>query len=200
MKTHKNKKPRNSNDILPPLWTYLPTGIQLIEGEHPAMLSDEALLKDVVLDFGRSSGPGGQHRNRKATSCTATHKPSDFSGEATERRRQSENRKLAISRLRRTLAIHLRRSIDKDSYRLSELWEARRQGTLFAINPKHRDYPHILAEVLDILFAFNFDQIAASTLAQISSTQLLKIIAHDKAAFTWFNDQRKDCGLQPLKA
>lgn len=200
MRTHKNKKPRSVSDLLPPLSAYQPNGIQFIEGEHPAMLSDEALLKTVVLDFGRSSGPGGQHRNRKATSCTATHVPSDYTGEATERRRQSENRKLAISRLRRTLAIHLRRTIEHHSYQISELWESRRQGDQFAINPKHRDYPHILAEALDLIFSYEFDIRAAAQRAQISSSQLLKIIAHDKAAFTWFNDQRKERGLQPLKS
>jgi hypothetical protein len=162
------------------------------------MLSDEALLKDVTLDFGRTGGPGGQHRNRKATSCTATHVPSDYSGKATERRRQSENRKLAISRLRRTLAIHLRRTISLDAYAASALWEERRQGDQFAINPKHRDYPHVLAEALDIIFSCEFDQPTAAAVLHISSSQLLKIVSHEKAALTWLNDQRKERGYSPL--
>ena len=112
MNTNHKKKASRNNDLLPPLSAFQQTTHSMIEGEHPAMLSEDELLKNVLLDFGRSSGPGGQHRNRKATACTAVHIPTDISGEATERRRQSENRKMAISRLRRTLAILLRRNID----------------------------------------------------------------------------------------
>ena len=171
----------------------------MIEGEHPATLSEETLLNDVTLDFGRSSGPGGQHRNRKATACTATHIPSDLSGEATERRRQSENRKMAISRLRRTLAILLRRELDTETYAISELWESRRQGDRLPISPKHVEYPAILAETLDVLLACNFDMNQTSSILQISNTQILKIVSGDKAAITWFNDQRKEHDLKPLK-
>ena len=183
---------------MPPLSAFEQTGYKMIEGDHPAMISDEALLKDVALDFGRTGGPGGQHRNRKATSCTATHVPSDYSGKATERRRQSENRKLAFSRLRRTLAIHLRRTVTLDGYVPSELWKTRRQGTQFPINPKHSDYPHVLAEALDIIFASEFNQSTAADALLISSSQLLKIVSHEKAALTWLNDQRKERGLSPL--
>ena len=195
MKTHKNK----SNDFLPPLSAFEPTGHRIIEGDHPAMLDDEALLKHVMLDFGRSSGPGGQHRNRKATACTATHTPTDISGEATERRRQSENRKMAISRLRRTLAIQLRRKLALDTYKCTELWEGRRSGEQLAINPKHRDYPCILAEALDVIFTSEFNMNGAATTLQISATQLLKIVAHDNDALKWLNDERKECGLSVLK-
>lgn len=198
MNTQNKKQASRANDWIPPLSAFEQTGCKMIEGDHPAMLNDEALLKDVIFDFGRTGGPGGQHRNRKATSCTATHMSSDYSGKAAERRRQSENRKLAFSRLRRTLAIHLRRTITLDDYVPSKLWEERRQGDQFAINPKHRDYPHILAETLDIIFASDFNQTTAAETLLISSSQLLKIVSHEKAALKWLNDQRKERGLSPL--
>ena len=199
MKMHKNKKTARPNDFLPPLSAFEQIGHRIIEGDHPAMLDDETLLKDVIFDFGRSSGPGGQHRNRKATACTATHMPTDISGEASERRRQSENRKMSISRLRRTLAIRLRRDISLEQFVSTPLWEERRSGNQLAINPKHRDYPCILAEALDVAFASEFDMRIAADTAQISSTQLLKIITHEPAAFVWLNEQRKERGLSALK-
>ncbi len=199
MKTHKNKKTARSKDLLPTLSAFEQTNHRLIEGTHPSMLDEEQLLKDVICDFGRTGGPGGQHRNRKATACTATHLPTDISGEASERRRQSENRKMAISRLRRTLAIRLRRNISISTYTVSELWESRRTGEQFAINPKHRDYPCILAEALDVVFVYEFDMKAAAEKLQISATQLLKIVAHDSAALTWLNEQRKERGLSALR-
>ena len=171
----------------------------MICGEHPASLSEDLFLQDVSLDFGRNSGPGGQHRNRKATACTATHIPSDLSGEATERRRQSENRKMAINRLRRTLAILLRRELSIDSYATSKLWESRRQGDRLPINPKHSEYPAILAEVLDVLLACEFNMQQASTILLISNTQILKVVAGDKAALAWLNDQRKERDLTQLR-
>ncbi len=200
MNTHPKKKASRANDLMPPISAFQQTTHSMIDGEHPSMLTEECLLKDVVLDFGRSSGPGGQHRNRKATACTATHIPSDISGEATERRRQSENRKMAISRLRRTLAILLRRPIDIDSYTPTELWESRRQGDRLPINPKHGDYSAILAETLDVLLACDFDMSNASEVLQVSKTQLLKIVSSDKVAFTWLNEQRKERGLKPLQS
>ncbi|MAI67907.1 MAG: peptide chain release factor-like protein [Phycisphaerae bacterium] len=199
MKTHKNKKPVRTKDLLPPLSAFEPTGHLMIEGEHPAMLDDETLLKNVIFDFGRTSGPGGQHRNRKATACTATHLPTDISGEASERRRQSENRKMSISRLRRTLAIRLRSTIAIDAFKASLLWEERRNGDQLGINPKHRDYPCILAEALDVVFACDFNMPTAAEKLQISATQLLKIVAHDNAAITWLNEQRKERGLSALQ-
>ncbi len=199
MKTHNKKKSQRSKDLLPPISAFETSGHRIIEGEHPAMLDEETLLKDVSLDFGRSSGPGGQHKNRKATACTATHTPTDISGEATERRKQSENRKMAISRLRRTLAIQLRRQFDIDSYKTTDLWEERRNGDQIAINPKHKDYPCILAEVLDIVLSCNFDMSDAANTLHVSSSQLLKTISHDKLALTWLNDQRSNLNLKPLK-
>lgn len=195
-----NKHNRRNQPSLPPIEDFIPKGHRMIEGDHPAMLSDEELLKQISFSFGRTGGPGGQHRNRKATACTATHVPTDVSGTATERRRQSENRALSVSRLRRALAITLRRQLDQTMWKCSEIWDGRQQGTQLPINPKHRDYPHLLAETLDLLFAWDFDMSTASFHAGVSSSQLLKLISHDKQALAWVNEQREDRGLSPYKS
>jgi hypothetical protein len=198
MNTQPKKKASRTKNLLPPISAFEQKNHVMIEGEHPAMQTERSLLNNVVLDFGRSSGPGGQHRNRKATACTATHLPTDISGEATERRRQSENRKMAISRLRRTLAILLRRPIVIETYTPTNLWESRRQGDQLPINPKHGDYSAILAETLDVILAADFEMSRASDILKVSNSQLLKIVSHDKAAMTWLNDQRKERDLKPL--
>jgi hypothetical protein len=198
--TNTNNNSRRQQTALPPIEDFMPKGHRMIEGHHPAMMSKEDLLKQVSLSFGRTGGPGGQHRNRKATACTATHVPTDISGTATERRRQSENRSLSVSRLRKTLAIILRRTIDTDNWTCSELWAGRQQGEQLPINPKHQDYPHLLAEALDLLFAFDFDISSTATCASLSSSQIVKLIAHDKQALNWVNEQRKERGLSPLKS
>ena len=86
-----------------------------------------------------------------------------------------------------------------DTYKNSKLWESRRTETQLAINPKHHDYPNILAEALDIIFAFDFEMNEAANKLQISATQLLKIVAHENSALTWLNTERTELGLSTLK-
>lgn len=195
----KHKRKQSEIDWLDPVETFEAKDIKFIDGEHPAMLDDESFLKEVSFDFGRTGGPGGQHRNRKATACTATHNPSSISGTASERRRQSENRRLSISRLRRILAIKLRRNLIAKDFQPSTLWEERRDCDVLPINPKHRDYPHILTEVLDALQVSGFDHKEAAQLLHISPSQVIKLVGHDKDALSFVNDQRKETSLHPLK-
>ena len=84
MRTSKNhQNARRNQSGLPPIEDFTQKCHRLIEGDHPAMMDDKELLKQVSLSFGRTGGPGGQHRNRKATACTATHLPTDITGTAT---------------------------------------------------------------------------------------------------------------------
>jgi ribosome-associated protein len=60
----------------------------------------EILKKQVILETYRSSGPGGQRKNKVETAVRIKHLPSGITVVATEHRSQSENRKLAFERLR----------------------------------------------------------------------------------------------------
>jgi len=60
----------------------------------------EVLKKQVVMETYRSSGPGGQRKNKVETAVRLKHLPSGISVIATEYRSQAENRKLAFERLR----------------------------------------------------------------------------------------------------
>src|SRR5690606_15091114 len=75
---------------------------------HPATLSDEDLLKECQIGKGRSSGPGGQHRNKVETQVTITHLPTGVTARAGERRSAEENKRVAIRRLRLALAVEVR--------------------------------------------------------------------------------------------
>ena len=72
---------------------------------HPAALDDEELLGQCSLGRGRSSGPGGQHRNKVETKITIKHTPTGISAQAGERRSQGENKRVAVFRLRTALAV-----------------------------------------------------------------------------------------------
>jgi hypothetical protein len=166
---------------------------------HPAALDDDALLKQCELSFGRASGPGGQHRNKVETSVTVTHKPTGVEASASERRKQYENRLVAVRRLRLKLALQLRQRIHPDRHRGSELWERRRQGEKMSVNPEHRDYPGLLAEALDVIIARKFDVAGAAGVLGITMSQLAKLVRHDKHAFAMVNQGRVERGLPALK-
>ena len=63
----------------------------------------KALAKQVVVETYKSSGPGGQRKNKTETAVRLTHLPSGITVIATEYRSQAQNRKLAFERLRERL-------------------------------------------------------------------------------------------------
>jgi protein subunit release factor B len=53
---------------------------------------------DFDWEFFKSSGPGGQNKNKRDTACRCIHRPSGAVGTAAEEREQGRNRKLAFRR------------------------------------------------------------------------------------------------------
>ncbi len=64
----------------------------------------EILRRQVIIETFRSSGPGGQRKNKTETAVRLKHLPSGITVTATEHRFQSQNLRLAFERLRQHLA------------------------------------------------------------------------------------------------
>ncbi len=64
---------------------------------------DDDLRGKVTVSFYRSSGPGGQRKNKKATAVRLRHTITGVTAIATEHRNQSDNLELAFRRLREKL-------------------------------------------------------------------------------------------------
>ena len=173
--------------------------MRYVDGVHPATLEDRALLRQCDVAYGRTSGPGGQHRNKVETGVSIVHEPTGIAASAGERRSQSQNRSRAIGRLRRKLAVQVRTRTDPDSHRPGECWSRRRQGRTISVNPHHRDYPALLAEALDVIVARGFDVAGAAGVLGVSMSQLAKLVKHDKHAFAEVNRGRAERGLPPLR-
>ncbi|MFL5322107.1 MAG: peptide chain release factor-like protein [Myxococcaceae bacterium] len=58
------------------------------------------MLAECEIEFFIASGPGGQHRNKTESGVRITHRPTELSVTATERRSQFQNRGAALERLK----------------------------------------------------------------------------------------------------
>jgi len=67
------------------------------------------LLADCDVDTYRSSGPGGQKKNKTESSVRVRHRPSGLVRVATESRSQARNRETALERLWDALEARSRR-------------------------------------------------------------------------------------------
>ena len=166
---------------------------------HPAALPDLDLLKQVSLTRGRSSGPGGQHRNRVQTLVTLHHEPTGIQAHAGERRSAEQNKSVALFRLRLALAIEVRRPVPIGDAR-SDLWKSRvSDGGRISCNPSHRDYPALLAEALDMIEACLLDTHKAAVRLECSHSQLIKFLKDHPPALEHVNKLREARGLHGLK-
>ena len=165
---------------------------------HPAALELESLLKQCKIRRGRRSGPGGQHRNKVETAIVITHNPTGVRAEATERRSQEQNRRVAIVRLRINLAVDVRCPCEPDDPP-SELWQARCTSGRITINPDHEDFPAVLAEALDYVSACEFDLAGAAGKLGCTSSQLVKLFKLESRALQAVNAQREKLNVSPLR-
>jgi hypothetical protein len=175
-----------------PIWVSRP---------HPATLDGEELLGRCELTKGRTRGPGGQHRNKVETRVTLEHTPTGLLAHAGERRSVTDNKRVALFRLRLALAVAVRTAVPAGEVR-SPLWLRRcpeGAGGAIACSPEHHDYPSMLAEALDVVWAAGLEPRTAAARLVCSASQLLKLIKDHPAALTRLNQAREGAGMHALR-
>jgi len=168
---------------------------------HPAALAAEDLLVDCKTERTRRGGPGGQHRNKTESAIVVIHQPTGISGQAGERRSQHDNRREAIFRLRLNLAVAVRTAKpigDKDSA-ANAFWMERVTGTKMNVGPSNENFPALLAEALDWLFAADFEFGIAARKLGLSTSQLVKFLKQCQPAWQMVQQHRHQRGLPRLK-
>lgn len=164
---------------------------------HPAALDNADLLKACDETRTKRSGPGGQHRNKVETAVVLVNRPTGISAEASERRSQTENRAVALNRLRLKLALEYRTPANPSGP--SQLWVSRTRGRQLVIAASHNDYPVLVAEALDQLQAARFDVAPAAEKLGVSGTQLVRLFKKCPVGWVALNRYREAFGLPVLK-
>ena len=165
---------------------------------HPSAFDPQDLLRDCSDRRTRRSGPGGQHRNKVETAVILRHEPTGIEAEGNERRSQSENRQVALFRLRLRLAVEFRTVRAPDQVP-SELWHSRCPAGRISVNPTHADFPALVAEALDVLAMCDFDISVAAEKLVCTGSQLVKLLKDERSAFERLARERVARGLPRLR-
>ncbi len=184
---------------------------------HPSLLPIDELLAACSISTLRRGGPGGQHRNKVETAVAIEHRPTGIRAEASERRSQADNRRVAIQRLRLTLAVEHREiqsphlgsaasdantrdsSTGSNLNAVSELWRSRTVNGRIQASVEHGDFPALLAELLDQLWRDGFEMPASSKHFQVSGSQLVGLLRSYPPALAAVNARRHTLGLHKLR-
>lgn len=146
----------------------------------------------------RRSGPGGQHRNKVETAVRLLHRATDVTAEASERRSQAENQRVALGRLRINLALEVRCDC-LAGQAPSLLWQSRCRAGRIGVSASHDDFPTLLAEALDRIAARAGDVKEAAEELCCTASQLVKLLKREYRAIDLVNGWRRERGLATLR-
>jgi len=177
-----------------------PAGV--VDAPHPSVIPLDDLLAVCRISQHRRGGPGGQHRNKVSSGIIVLHVPTGISAEANERRDQSDNRRVAIDRLRSRIAMNVRTSSasklkkDKQSQTIRERWT----GRPMKINASNFDHHAVLALVLDDLHRAGGQPSLVAPIWKTSTTSIVNFVGSQPASFTIVNRWREFHGRLPLRS
>ena len=171
--------------------------------------SDEALLADCDVQRYRASGPGGQHRNKVTSGVRLRHRPSGLTVNATERRSQHENRRHALRRLRREIALQLRSgpgAAPPSSEAFGEALVRNRPAPdsegptrRFQVSPKNPRFWNVAAMVLDLLIACEGRIGDAAARLDVSTGSLTRLLKSERHLLHTANELRRRFGHKPIQ-
>ena len=163
-------------------------------------LDDESLVRRCRVDCFRSSGPGGQKRNKTSSGVRLTHEPTGLVVTAVEDRSQHVNRRRAARRMREAIALHLRTPLDMAKYSPGELLSTciSADGAI-VVGRRDARYAPAIREILDVLAACGM-RVGETAGAMGSSTgQLASFLQKDEKLWRRVNDMRAEAGQKPLR-
>lgn len=167
--------------------------------ENYLALSDEELLRACRMERFRVSGPGGQNRNRRDTAVRLTHAPTGLTAQASERRSQHQNRVEALARLRKTIALEVRRPVNLDAYEPPPELEAILPRRRNQIGPRHHDFWPGAQALLDLFVAVEGSVSESAERVGLSTGALSRLLVSDPRLLRAVNGWRESRGMRPLR-
>jgi hypothetical protein len=166
------------------------------ERDRQITLDDDQLGRQCEISFVRSGGPGGQHRNKVSSGVRLLHLPTGATAMALERRSQHENRRHALTRLRRALALDVRcpagEPLPSDlAAILTTRWPNVSTGNL--------DYWRLAACLLDRLQADGVRLSDTAARLGVSTASLARFLSADDHLWRKVCLMREAAGLSPLR-
>ncbi|KAK9690885.1 hypothetical protein RND81_09G161000 [Saponaria officinalis] len=170
-------------------------------------LTDEELMNECEMGTFKTSGPGGQHRNKRETAVRLKHIPTGIIAQASEDRSQHKNRASALTRLRALIALKVRRPVDLDAYSPPKLLlqilpaksTVRGSDCGSQIKPNNPKFAEGMRALLDLIYAVGGSVADASKYLGISTGALSRIILSDDNLRLAVNELRASKGMKPLK-
>jgi len=171
-------------------------------------LSEKALLGQCDVNVHRSSGPGGQHRNKVSTAIRLHHRPTGITVQGYDSRSQLDNKRTALKRLRIKIACQLRRPVDPEKYAPPEVLRSclftpgkgpPRAGRRLQVGRKDRRFWPVAQCLLDLLAAHQGRLAAAAGALGITTSNLTSVLKDDRHLYVAAQAIRKSHGLGPLK-
>jgi hypothetical protein len=160
--------------------------------------SDAVLLAECDVDTYRASGPGGQKRNKTESAVRLRHRPSGLSVIAEESRSQPENKARALRRLRKAMALHLRRPVEGEGVPVEVQACIDRHGRL-DVGRRDARYLPAVAAALDVFVACGGSVSDAAKRLGVSTGNLSSFLTEDEEVFVAANRLRASFGLKPLR-
>jgi len=167
-------------------------------------LDDGDLLAQCDVHLHRSSGPGGQHRNKVSSAVRLRHRPTGLDASASDSRSQHENKRLALRRLRMNLACRLRRPVSGEQVELPDvirecmLPAARGRPRRIGIGRKDHRFWRVSAFLLDVLDGMEGRLAPSAEYLGITTSNLVGVLKCERHVLAAARAIRRRHGRGPL--
>jgi len=160
---------------------------------------DGKLLAECVVETYRASGPGGQHRNKTESAVRLTHRPTGVVVTATERRSQHENRRRALARLRKAIALEVRDPLSARRPAVGTLCQVLSDPAWPRVSQKSAAYLVAAAGILDYVEASEGKISEAAARLGVATASLVKFLSLDADLWEVTNRLRRRFGHKALR-